>query len=88
MNFENLPFVIMAQNGKVKDTWRVVSTGDYDQDCALGRKHFRALMLVMNATSNPLYLVRVIEGQAAKYATWGGIEAGFLSAMSDELSSL
>lgn len=85
MTFESLPFVAVAQNGKVEDTWRVVSTGDYAEDCALGRKYFHLLQMVIGVTGNSMLLFRVSQGQAAKFATWGGIEAGFHFAMGEEL---
>lgn len=86
MDFESLPYVAVAQNGKIEDTWRVVSTGDYGEDCSLGRKYFRLLQMLMVVTGNSTLLFRVSQGQAAKFATWGGIEAGFHFGMGEELS--
>jgi hypothetical protein len=86
MNFEKLPFVKVAENGRVVDTWDVTPSGDYTADCLTGVKYFRELMLVMTVTTNPLLLSRVLHGQAAKHAQWGGIEAGFHAALADEVA--
>lgn len=86
MKFESLPFVSVAGTGGIIDTWNVAPSGVYAEDCATGRKHFQMLQMVMNVTANPLLLVRVIEGQAKKYGSWTGVEAGFHAAMADELT--
>lgn len=86
MNFESLPFVKVAATGKILDTWDVAPTGDYSVDCETGRKYFRSLMIVMHVSANPMFLTRVLAGQAAKFSDWGGIENGFHAAMADELS--
>lgn len=86
MDFTDLPFVTVGDNGSIQDTWNVSPTGDFARDCATGRKYFQMLQMVMNITGNPVFLVRVIEGQGKKFASWGGIETGFFAAMADELT--
>ena len=74
MDFESLPYVAVAQNGKIEDTWRVVSTGDYGEDCSLGRKYFRLLQMLMVVTGNSTLLFRVSQGQAANLQPGAGLK--------------
>lgn len=82
MEFINLPFVQMGENGVIVSTWTPEDLPLYHEATALGRSYFEQLLPLIE--DNGVLLSRVIEGQV-KRGRWGGVETGFHAALTEHL---
>lgn len=84
MKFSDLSFVGVDSTGEFEKVvpWDPVRTGDYEKDCAEGRRHFQELRTFIQATGNPTLLLRVLAAQV-RGGVWDAMEIGFAQAMAE-----
>ena len=82
--FLDLPFVQVASDGNIISAWSVAQSGDYATDCATGSSYFTSLAQVIREVKNPLLILFVLTSMIM-VGIAGGIEAGFLNAMTASL---
>ncbi|UVK46792.1 hypothetical protein BPNPMPFG_002502 [Mesorhizobium sp. AR07] len=86
MNFSDLSFVGIDSTDEFPKVmpWQPTRTGEYTEDCKVGRTYFAELSELMLAQNNPTFLSRVLSAQVAG-GKWEGVEIGFSQAMSETL---
>lgn len=86
MPFRKLTFVGTDSSGEYPKPlpWNPTRTGDYAQDCQIGRSYFAELFDLMQSEANPTFLSRVLSAQV-QGGTWDAVEIGFSQAMSERL---
>ena len=82
MRFDDLSFVNFT-NG-VRNNWSVGPRLDYAEDCLKGASYFHDLKRVVDETGN-LQLIQYVMQDMIRGGEVGGIEVGFLTALSASL---
>jgi hypothetical protein len=85
LRISDLPFVNSPPAGP-RDFWRVKSSGEYAQDCDLGRNFADSALALMSLThKSPL--LGLIAAAIAKKGQFGGIETGFFQRVAERAIS-
>jgi len=86
MTFTDLAFVSVdgPDDRPVENAWSPLRSGNFEKDCATGRRYFSELYRLMKSNDNPMYLSRVLAAQA-RAGKWEGVEIGFAQAMAEQL---
>lgn len=77
---KQLPFMQYDRKTDTLDHWEPSRTGDYTEDCELGRGYARELTEHTRASGNANLLGSIVKRIGEK-ATWGGVETGFFSTL-------